>query len=459
MRSRILAAGAVVALLTVACGNAGSSKTSEVPTTKPGTPPITEVSGADLKKNVHLSGVQGVTDSEIKVAVITAGSNPLAGDYTTYQDGIQAYFDMINSQGGIYGRKLVISASHNDQFINNQQTVKASLANDHAFATFIASPLFYGATDIAKSNPQMPTFIWNINQEFAGKPNIFGNVGALCFTCVGQGLPFLAQSQGFKRVGVLAYGSPAASKNCAAGAKAGFTKYPSAQVVYFNDNLQLGQPDLSAEVSAMKAKGVQLITTCVDQAETLILAKELAKQHLDAVQNLPNSYDPQFAAQNAQYFEGSFVAPQFASFEYKPLLPTQQEFIDWMGKDNKRVFEIPAYGWINALQLLHGLKLAGPEFSQQKVIDSLNRDTAFDADGFIQPIDWTKQHNDPTGPNGSTNADVAGKYICASTVKIHDGKFTPIDTVPAGKQWICMVGGPNAPTLTKTPEYMRFGPS
>ena len=459
MRSRILAAGAVVALLTVACGNAGSSGKSVVPTTKPGTPQITEVSGAALKKKVHLTGVQGVTDSEIKVAVITAGSNPLAGDYTTFQDGIQAYFNMINSEGGIYGRKLKISASHNDNFINNQQTVKQSLANDHAFATFIASPLFYGANDIAASNPQMPTFIWNINQEFAGKPNIFANVGALCFSCKGQGLPFLAQSQGFKKVAVLAYGSPAASTNCAAGIKNSFEKYPSAQVVYFDDHLQLGQADVSAQVSQMKEKGVQLIATCIDQRETLILAKELAKQHLNAVQSLPNSYDAQFAKDNAQYFEGSFVAPQFASLEYKPLLPTQQEFVDWMGKLGKRVFEIPGYGWIDALELVHGLKLAGPNFSQQKVIDSLNRDTHFDADGFVVPIDWTKEHNDPTGPNGTVKASVAGDYICASTVKIHGGKLTPLPDVPSGKQWICMTGGPNAPTLTKTPEYMRFGPS
>jgi len=459
MHSRILAAGAVVALLTVACGNAGSSKTTVTPTTKPGTPPITEVTGAELKKNVPLSGVQGVTDSEIKVAVITAGSNPLAGDYTTFEDGIQAYFNMINSQGGIYGRKLVISASHNDGFVNNQQTVKSSLANDHAFATFIASPLFYGANDIAASNPPMPTFIWNINQEFAGKPNMFGNVGALCFSCKGQGLPFLAQSQGFTKVAALAYGSPAASKNCAAGIKGSFEKYPSAKVVYFDDNLQLGQADLSAQVSQMKDKGVQLIATCIDQRETLILAKELAKQHVNAVQSLPNSYDPEFAAENAKYFEGSFVAPQFASLEYKPLLPTQQEFVDWMGKLGKRVFEIPGYGWIDALQLVHGLKLAGPNFSQQKVIDALNQDTAFDADGMIVPIDWTKAHNDPTGPNGTVKPEFAGKYICASTVKIHDGKFVPLPTVPEGKQWICMKGGENAPTLTKTPEYMRFGPS
>jgi ABC-type branched-subunit amino acid transport system substrate-binding protein len=459
MRSRILAVGAVVALLTVACGNASSDKPVVTPTTEPGAPPITEVSGADLQKNVPLSGVQGVTDTEIKVAVITAGSNPLAGDYTTFKDGIQAYFDMINDQGGIYGRRLVISADRNDGFVNNQQTVKTSLANDKAFATFIASPLFYGANDIAKSKPQMPTFIWNINQEFAGKPNIFGNVGALCFACKGQGLPFLAQSQGFTKVAVLAYGSPAASKKCAAGVKQSFEAYPSADVVYFDDNLQLGQADVSAQVSQMKDKGVQLISTCVDQRETLILAKELAKQHVDAVQQLPNSYDARFAADNAQYFEGSFVAPQFASFEYKPLLPVQQQFIDWMGKLGKPVFEIPAYGWINALQLVHGLKLAGPEFSQQKVIDSLNQDTAFDAEGMIPPIDWTKQHNDPAGPNGTVNADVAGKYICASTVKIEDGKFVPIEDVPEGKQFICMTGGQNAPELTKTPEYLRFGPS
>jgi hypothetical protein len=366
---------------------------------------------------------------------------------------------MINDQGGIYGRKLVISADRNDGFVNNQQTVKTSLANDKAFATFIASPLFYGANDIANSNPKMPTFIWNINQEFAGKPNIFGNVGALCFACKGQGLPFLAKSQGFTKVGVLAYGSPAASKNCAAGIKQSFEAYPSAQVVYFDDNLQLGQADVSAQVSQMKDKGVQLIATCVDQRETLILAKELAKQHVDAVQSLPNSYDPRFAAENAQYFEGSFVAPQFASFEYKPLLPVQQQFLDWMDKLGKPVFEIPAYGWINALQLVHGLKLAGPEFSQQKVIDSLNQDTAFDAEGMIPPIDWTKQHNDPAGPNGTVNADVAGKYTCASTVTIHDGKFVPLEDVPEGKQFICMTGGANAPELTETPEYMRFGSS
>ena len=224
--------------------------------------------------------------------------------------------------------------------------------------------------------------------------------------------------------------------------------------MYYDANLQLGQPDVSAQVSQMKEKGVQLISTCMDQRETLILAKEIQKQHLNAVQSLPNSYDPKFASDNAALFEGSFVAPQFTALEYTPRVKAAQEYIDWMGKLGKPVTEIAGYGWINALQFVHALKLAGPDFTQQKVINSLNQDTSFDAGGMIQPIDWTRQHNDPTGPNHSTNSKYSGKYNCSSGVKIHDGKFVPLQT--SGKQWTCMVGGDNAPTLTKTPTYMSF---
>jgi branched-chain amino acid transport system substrate-binding protein len=454
MRSRIVAAVAVLAILAAACSNAASSKPAAVTTPAGPTTPTTVVSSADLKKDIPLPGVQGVTTSQIGVAVIDAGSNPLAGDYSTVPNGIQAYFNMINSQGGIYGRQLKITATHNDGFVNDEQFVKASLAQDHAFATFIATPLFTGAPDIA-ADPTMPTFIWNINQEFAGKANIFGNVGALCFSCIGQGAPFLAQAEHFTKVAVLAYGSPAASINCAVGLKNSFAKYPSAKVAYFDDNLQLGQPDLSAQVSQMKQKQVQLIFTCIDQAETLILAKEVAKQHLNAVQSLPNSYDPTFAADNAQYLEGSFVAPQFAALEYSQIPQTEKDFVTWMGKLGKPVQELAGYGWILAQELVEGLKLAGPSFSQTKVINSLNQDTSFDAGGMIEPINWTIQHNDPTGPNGSTKAQFAGKYNCASTVKIHDGKFVPLPTQD-GKPWTCLTGGANSPTLTTKPFYESF---
>jgi len=142
----------------------------------------------------------------------------------------------------------------------------------------------------------------------------------------------------------------------------------------------------------------------------------------------------------------------------EPQIPIEQEFVEWMGKLGKPIAELPGYGWIDAIELVHALKLAGPNFSQQKVIDSLNQDTAFSAEGMIVPIDWTIAHNDPTGPNGTVNPKFAGKWDCMSMTKIVNGKFVAVFNKP-GKQFTCMVGGPNAPTLTKTPTYESFVPS
>jgi ABC-type branched-subunit amino acid transport system substrate-binding protein len=457
MRTRIVVAVVTAVLFAGACGNASSPKTAAVPSTKPGAPPVTEVSGAALKENVPLTGVPGVTNDAIKVAVITAGTNPLAGDFTRFTDGVQAYFDMVNASGGIYGRKLEISSKRDDNFINDEQTVKTSLVEDHAFAMFVSTPLFGGAPDLAATNPPMPTFMWNINAEFAGKPNLFGNVGANCFACASQIWPYIAREEHFTNVAVLAYGGITASKSYAAGVKASFAKYPSAKIAYFDQGLQIGQPDVSAEVGAMKKKHVQLVFTSLDQTETLIIGKEMQKQHLDAVQFVNNLYDPQFIHDNAQYLEGDFVAPQFAALEATPLMPVEQDFVKWMTTDGKPISELAGYGWIAALQLAHGLKLAGPRFSQQSVVEKLNQDTHFDADGMIVPIDWTKQHNDPSGPNGRVNK-YAGDYPCLSPVRVHDGKFVSVFTKP-GKPFLCMTGGHNAPTLTQTPTYVTFAPS
>ena len=187
------------------------AQTVTVPTTKPGAAAITEASAPRSSRRSRSPAYRASPTARSRRR--DHGRNePTRGDYTTFADGIQAYFNMINSEGGIYGRRLVISAKHDDQFVNDEQTVKASLAQDHAFATFIATALFGGAPDLGASNPPMPTFTWNINQEFAGKPNLFGSMGALCFTCALQLSPYIAQQEHFTRVAVLGYGGIGASK-------------------------------------------------------------------------------------------------------------------------------------------------------------------------------------------------------------------------------------------------------
>jgi ABC-type branched-subunit amino acid transport system substrate-binding protein len=458
MRSRVVATCIVLGLLAVACGNATSDKATATDSTIKGAPPLTEVSGADLHKKVPISGVQGVTDDSINVAAITSKTNCLAGCYGPYVDGIKAYFNYMNSTGGIYGRQLKISSDRDDAFLNNEQTVKNTLATDKPFALFEANALLgSGIVDIAQTNPPLPTFIWNINPEMPGHDNIFGTIGAICFNCISQAYPFTAQQHGFTKVAVLAYGVTDSSKQCGTSIQASFQKYPSAKVVFFDNQLQFRQADLSADVSKIKDRGAQLIFTCIDGNESVILGKELVKQHVNAIQQLPNAYDQKYISENAQYLEGALVSPQFQAFEYEPQLPEAKLFMEWMQKGNLTVTELSTEGWIAASMFVTGLKLAGPDFDQVKLVSALNQVTDFTDNGMIVPINWTYQHNNPRGPGGTTIPKYSNPYSCGSTVQVHDGKFVPMKT-PPGLPWICTSGGANAPTLTKEPVYRTFKP-
>ena len=244
MRARSLVMGLAIVLIAAACGNSGSSKESS-DTTVPAGGPTSTASAADLKKNVPVDA-PGVTDTEIDVAtIVTKTNNPTGASYGPLVDGIKAYFEMINeTNGGIYGRKLVVKYDHDDGF-NNQQVVKASLAQDKAFATFIADALFTGAPDLARA--KQPTFVWNINPEFAGHPTFFANAPAICFTCAIHGHPYIAKSSAPRRSASSRTASPQQSKDCAAGIKNSFAKYPTAKVEFFDDSLGYAQP-LGAQV-------------------------------------------------------------------------------------------------------------------------------------------------------------------------------------------------------------------
>jgi ABC-type branched-subunit amino acid transport system substrate-binding protein len=442
MRARIVIIGAAMVLAIAACGNAGSSTSSDTVAPAP-SGPTTTVSAADLQKNVPVHA-PGVTNSEIKVASITSKTNNLTGTYAPLVDGIKAYFAMVNSTGGIYGRHLVISADRDDQFGQNRQTVQQSLSQDNAFATFIATTLFTGADLLARA--KQPVFMWNINPEFAGHPTFFANEGALCFTCPGHGGPYLAKELGATKVGVLAYGIAQQSKDCAEGIKSSFQKYPTATVAYFDTSLGFAQP-LTAQVTQMKQKGVQLVLTCFDLQESFTLGKEMQKQGMQAVQELPNGYNADFVKQNGAALQGSIVSPQFVAFQNTPQIPEIQHLYEWTGKIGVPVVELTAVGWQLAAEFYEGLKGAGPNFSQAAVIDYLNTLTHWTDNGFIQPLDWTKQHQDPTN-----NPAVRPALECGNTVKVENGTFVPVYGKPE-KPWVCF--NRNDPTVNN-PQYVSF---
>jgi ABC-type branched-subunit amino acid transport system substrate-binding protein len=386
----------------------------------------------------------GVTDTEIRVGGMVSKTNPLGGDYASAFDGVKAYFNMVNSakEKGIYRRKLRLTSERDDQVGMGRQEVQALLSEDNVFAVLpVAVLLFSGADLLAQAG--VPTFGWNMNAEWgseqgAGPPNLFGEKGSfLCFTCPGQPVPWLARQVKAKKIGVLSYQVPQ-SADCAKGLQASFEKYPSAKIEFLDTSLTYGVTDLSSDVSQMKDKGVDFVATCMDTNGTLTLAKEMKKQGLEAIQYLPNAYNRKFIEENAQFFEDSYVSTFFTPFEVKPKPKGLKDFQKWMKNGDFEQNENSLAGWINADLFYQGLKAAGPEFTQQKLVDEINKMTDYTAGGLLAGIDWTTAHKqDP--PQG-----------CGVVSRIQSGKFVPTFG-ETGKPFVCLQANPVPDALQSKP--------
>jgi len=409
-RGRIKVLGVLLslALVAAACGNASSSPA--------------KAAKKDTSTNATVDQ-PGVTKDTITVGGVTSITNALNAPYGDIYKGVKAYFAMQNAQGGIYGRKLKLATPRDDQMVNNLKETQGLLTQDNVFAAVGLATIFdfSGAAELEKAG--IPSFGWNINAEW-NKPNLFGNAGALCLGCDGVELPWMAKQLHKKTVGVLAY-NVADSKSCAQGVQKSFAKYPTAKVAFYTDSLSFGTPDFAVEVGKMKDAGVDFITTCMDTNGVLAIAKEARKQGLNAIQYLPNGYDQQFMKANGQFFEGSIVRVPFVPFETKPAPPGLSEYLKWMSKQGYTPNEYTTYGWINAAMLLEGLQGAGPNFTQQKVVDALNKLTNDTGGGLLDGIDWTTQHTETRPPES-----------CAAYVKVVGTKFVPV-FVPKGKTFLC----------------------
>jgi branched-chain amino acid transport system substrate-binding protein len=413
---RLVVAVLVMAVVLAACGNESSSP-------KSGSSSSTGGGGAPTAVDQP-----GVTKDAIKVGGVSSTTNALNAPYGDIFKGVKAYFAMVNSQGGIDGRKLEVTSERDDQMVNNLSEVNALINQDDVFAGVGMNTLIdFSAGSKALEAAGMPAFGWNINSDW-NKQNLFGNSGALCIGCVGNEVPWMAKQLGKKNIGVLAY-NVANSRDCAEGVKKSFEKYPSAKVGFYSDSLSFGATDFSVEVGQMKDAGVDFITTCMDTNGVLNIAKEVRKQNLNAIQYLPNGYDQAFMKANGQFFEGSVVRVPFIPFETTPRTPGLAEYLKWMKQQGVTPNEYTTYGWINAAMLVEGIRAAGPNFTRQKVIDALNAMTADTAGGMIPPVDWTTQHTVTQPPLG-----------CAAYVKVVNNGFVPT-FVPKGKSYLCFPKG------------------
>ncbi len=432
----LLALLALLGLFAAACGNSDDSGKSGSSSSS------TASSGGGAA-----STAPGVSDSEIKFAAIGTNSNNPLGTCVLdcYAQGIKAYFDWRNSEGGVDGRKLVLSQTLDDELSKNQEKALEVISANNVFGVFNAPQVPSGWQ--ALSDAGIPNYVWGIHSvEESGKANVFPSLPPICTTCTTRPPAYVAKLVGAKKVATLGYGVSQNSKECANAAADSIKEYSSdiggTQVAYVNDNVQFGLPNgIGPEVTAMKDAGVDLVLSCLDLNAMKTLAQELQRQGIaDQVTMMhSNTYNQEFVDQANGLFDGDYVQVQFRPFEADPGDSSLGQFKEWMGKNGSPITELGMIGWINADMAYTGLKAAGDDLSRQGVIDATNKITDYTAGGLLPTIDWSRQHNAPTEADPTTNAPPKD---CMAFVKVQDGKFVMVGD--AAKPWTCWPGDTRA---------------
>ncbi|MCH7788625.1 MAG: ABC transporter substrate-binding protein [Acidobacteria bacterium] len=423
-RLSVLGLLAVFALVGAACGDDDSGDGGGDETTTSAAD-SSETTAAEGDAFPTIEGVPGVSDDEIAFSVVgIKEGNPLGTCILDcYVDGIQAFFDYQNEQGGVFGRDLVIGEVLDDELANNQARSVEIIANDNSFGVFQATLIASGWGDLDDAG--IPTFVWNIHAaESAGREAIFGNVASLCIDCLGRALPYEAQSIGATKVAALGYGISENSKVCAQSSYKAFEKYGpeiGAEAAYLNDQMEFGLPGgVATEVSAMIDAEVDFVTSCMDLNAMKTLAQEFDRQgYIDKVTlHHPNSYNHGFVAENAALFEGDFVSPGFIPYEADGEGTDLALVLERFEASGIELTEHAMVGWINAREAFDAISGAGEEFDQQSAIDALNSETSYSAGGLIPSIDWTTQHEPQSADGGGGPA-----LECSAAVIIVDGVF------------------------------------
>ena len=441
---RLVGAISVGAFVLAACSNSddgAKSTTAPAITTAPGsttastgTDPTGTTSastGPDIGTFQPITGVPGVSDTEISFAVLGTGpANPLGYCLLEcYNAGVQAYFDYRNDIGGVNGRDLVIGKTVDDEVANNQVKSLELKDDTSIFGIFFAPLVYPGLAELGGTDIPVYTTL-AASPDANNLENVYLAVSEPCVTCASPRTTYEAKLAGKTKVASIGFGVSQASKDCVDRTEKEIKKWSSTsgvEFVYKNNDLPFGFPNgLGPEVSAMKAAGVDFISTCIDQNSVLILEQELERQGMgDVVVALPQGYgDTDFLSANAALLEGDILMTTYLPFEADgegTQLATMQE---WLAKSGVLLNDFAIQGWLNADLAVTGILAAGPDFDRAKVIAATNALTDYTAGGLAPAINWTTDH---VAPAEGDSALICNSYlfIRGGTTELASDKAKP----------------------------------
>ncbi|HXZ83307.1 MAG TPA: ABC transporter substrate-binding protein [Acidimicrobiales bacterium] len=377
---------------------------------------------------VSTSGnTQGVYPNRIVVGGLSSITGPLPADFAPAIAGAQAYFDLVNADGGVNGRKIDFAYRLDDQ---SDPSLDASQARtlvqqDHVFAVVpVATPSFSGGPFLSQHD--VPTFGLNVNPnvDWAG-PSMYGNTGSYtAFTSAQLQAAYLAEQHDVRAAALIAYNISQSRQGCQGVANA-FHQY-GIRIAFEDLAVPVPAFDLQADVTRMKSLRVDMVTSCLDLTGDILLSHTMQQDGMTGVtQYWFDGYDVSALKTYASAMQGVYFMLQHVPFEVTQLYPRRYPSMDRFEAALKRYApgnppsEAALAGWTSADLFVTGLRAIGRDVTRTRLVAAINKMTLYTAHGLVSPIDWRTDH---TG--------VSTIYNCSVFVQVQGNRFVPVYTTP-----------------------------
>jgi ABC-type branched-subunit amino acid transport system substrate-binding protein len=371
------------------------------------------------------SSAPGVTANSITVGTISTQTGVLASNFGSLIYGEKAYFNYINAQGGVNGRKINYQYALDD---GGNPTTFNQLANtlinqDHVFAVTGVGTAFFSPSLFVQSGT--PTYGYNVTGNWAPAPNLFAAGGSVQYYPAGApSVGFVSRKTHSSSLGFLAYGIAASADACQGEQNA----LQSAGYHISYSDLKVSYPGttVATDVQRMRQSGTNMIVSCMDVQGNVTMARAVKQYGLKATQLWFNGNDAQTLAQNKSLMQGIYFNISHVPFTAPlSLYPGLKLYETQMKKyaPKYEFDEVAIQGWESAALFVQGVKMAGNNLTQQAVIDADNSLTSFTAGDLIAPINWKDAGHTGHAPP-----------YCSAFIKVVGNQYVP--TLNQGKDTI-----------------------
>jgi branched-chain amino acid transport system substrate-binding protein len=316
-------------------------------------------------------------------------SAPLPGLFKGAEDGTKAYFDMVNSEGGVDGRKLVLDA-RDSAYQTGQVVAETTAQTKSDFALVGGFSLLDSAEQAPIDAARMPDVAYPLSPSLASDRNVYSplpnsdpDYPVGIFKYLKKEFPEETQ-----HVGIL-YASATSSTQAAESSFERAMKSQGFKIVY-DDSYGPLQTTFLPNVLAMKSDGVKMFFSLqLPDTNAATLAKEMQQQDFDPINIEGAAYSDQLVSLAGSAAEGMYIEQPYVLYlgEDASVVPAVGTFDHWVKVANpSATFEIETvYGWASAQLFVQALKDAGSTPTRAGLFAALDKITSFDASGLVAP--------------------------------------------------------------------------